>query len=133
MEGITQRLRSYAASRKGELADLVNEAADALEVRDTDCISRLELQEDLKRCGRICEINSEDEQVYGYVCESVDSIIRDLPSVQPERKTGRWEEYLKEGLRWKCSECGSRFDLSFDYCPHCGAEMAEGDDNEQSQ
>ena len=40
-----------------------------------------------------------------------------------ERKKGKWEEYLKEGLRWKCSECGSRFDLPFNFCPHCGAEM----------
>lgn len=44
---------------------------------------------------------------------------------QPERKKGRWVSYLKEGLKWKCSECGSRFTTPFHYCPHCAAEMEE--------
>lgn len=46
---------------------------------------------------------------------------------QPERKNARWVSYLKEGLKWKCSECGSRFTTPFHYCPHCGAKMEEQD------
>ena len=38
---------------------------------------------------------------------------------------GHWENYLTEGLRWKCSECGSRYSAPYHYCPHCGAKMDE--------
>ena len=49
-----------------------------------------------------------------------------LPSVTPqEPKTGHWKPYLKEGLRYQCSVCDSRFDTPWEYCPHCGAKMAE--------
>lgn len=52
--------------------------------------------------------------------------IRSLKTVDavPVRH-GHWENYLKEGLRWKCSECGSRFETPYHYCPHCGAKMDE--------
>ena len=55
--------------------------------------------------------------------------LRKLPSVEPERKTGKWigEE------RWclpKCSVCGAScfgehgFDaIKTPYCPNCGAKM----------
>lgn len=38
---------------------------------------------------------------------------------------GHWENYLREGLRWKCSECGSRFETPYHYCPNCGTKMDE--------
>lgn len=69
------------------------------------------------------------------------STIRDLPSVQLERKRGKWitDKYGKV----VCSECkwdaprimtgclANRhldYDKS-DYCWHCGADMKEGDEN----
>lgn len=36
---------------------------------------------------------------------------------------GKWLDYLKEGLKYKCSECESRFDRPYKYCPCCGAKM----------
>ena len=51
-------------------------------------------------------------------------IIDNAPSVDAV-KHGHWEEYLSEGLRWKCSECGSRFETPYHYCPNCGAKMDE--------
>ena len=42
------------------------------------------------------------------------------PSVVPKR--GKWGHYLKEGLKWKCSECGSKY-TTWHYCPNCGAKM----------
>lgn len=49
---------------------------------------------------------------------------REAPTIEavPVRH-GKWLPYLKEGLRYKCSECGSRFSLAYMYCPHCGAKM----------
>ena len=48
-------------------------------------------------------------------------------SAEPVRH-GHWETYLTEGLRWKCSECGSRFETPYHYCPNCGAKMDEVED-----
>jgi hypothetical protein len=63
-----------------------------------------------------------------------------LPSVQPERKTGRWLPSDSE-LEIKCNKCGKDFSEyvdSIDYiylaeypkfCPNCGADM-RGDKHE---
>lgn len=56
--------------------------------------------------------------------------IRELPPVQPERKTGKW-------IRGKCDQCGAHAPFwpmastyyESDYCPNCGSEM-RGDDHE---
>lgn len=44
-------------------------------------------------------------------------------TVAKNQTVGHWENYLTEGLRWKCSECGSRFETLYHYCPNCGAKM----------
>lgn len=48
-------------------------------------------------------------------------MLKDLPSA--EKKRGKWLNYLKEGLKWKCSECGSKYTTPWHYCPNCGARM----------
>ena len=61
--------------------------------------------------------------------------IRDLPSVNPQPKVGRWiytGDYLTEGML-KCSECGEEIDVSesyYDFCPVCGAKMVEPQESE---
>lgn len=40
-----------------------------------------------------------------------------------EVRHGHWERYLEVGLKWRCSECTSRFITPFNYCPNCGAKM----------
>ena len=62
--------------------------------------------------------------------------IRKLPSVQPERKKGRWIDIDAETYTWKirCDQCGhERSMLSTGqtyprFCENCGAEM-RGDGN----
>lgn len=55
------------------------------------------------------------------------SVIRNLPSVTPKRKTGKW-------IDGRCSECGCdvpayiidwkwQKDMDAKYCPNCGIEM----------
>ena len=48
-----------------------------------------------------------------------------LPSVQPERKRGRWLDGYK---RQTCSLCKGKGVRSWNYCPYCGANMREVDD-----
>ena len=55
--------------------------------------------------------------------------IEDLPSAQPERKTGRWinhEDEDGEHYGDNCSECGEWYVMPFgksNFCPNCGADM----------
>ena len=49
---------------------------------------------------------------------------------EQEPKTGHWKPYLKEGLRYQCSACDSRFDTPWERCPHCGAKMVEPQESE---
>ena len=50
--------------------------------------------------------------------------IKDLPSVTPQPKMGRWIgcDILQE---FKCSECRVCFRNKSNYCPNCGAKMQE--------
>ena len=65
-------------------------------------------------------------------------VAEDLPSVQPERKTGRWipdnTDYYR--TRFICSACGESEEVPttgfgngtmWDYCPMCGAKMEGGE------
>lgn len=53
--------------------------------------------------------------------------LRQLPSVQSERKKGRWINrslniLYPEWERYTCSVCG-KYSSNYDFCPHCGADM----------
>lgn len=45
-----------------------------------------------------------------------------------ENRHGKWKPYLPEGLRYQCSECGSRYENPWHFCPNCGADMREEKD-----
>lgn len=54
-------------------------------------------------------------------------VVKDLPSAQPEQKTGKWI-FIGDG--YKCSECKSVYSWWADsqtsnYCPNCGTEMSD--------
>lgn len=71
-----------------------------------------------------------------------ENAIDDAPTIEPERKTGRWIKMSdSDGGYWACSECGKElmriwhYDAQFDlfprlksidrtkHCPNCGADM----------
>lgn len=69
--------------------------------------------------------------VYGI--EAVMEYVEELPTIDPV-KHGRWVSVQKDDdsvLIWKdrCSVCGVRGHIAYDYCPNCGARM-DGDENE---
>ena len=68
--------------------------------------------------------------------ESYISDMKELPSAQPEQKTGHWvpldERFASWSSYYKCSECGFCINLrtatdfggqSVECCPHCMAKM----------
>lgn len=49
------------------------------------------------------------------------------PTIEPERKTGRWIEADNEQpYDYTCSECGYGSDWEDNFCGRCGADMKEG-------
>lgn len=53
--------------------------------------------------------------------------IDDIPSVEPERKKGRWIEDETGYGYWTCSRCGfvteaSAANILYHFCPNCGAK-----------
>ena len=54
------------------------------------------------------------------------SRMSELPSAQPERKTGHWIEHIDSYCNkyGECSECGKYQKAGhLGYCPFCGAKM----------
>lgn len=113
------------------LNDLPSVAKD-INATATDCISRqvaLDMLED---------INAETEGV-GFYYEHYVEYIKNLPSVTPKEKTGKWESTEifyggeSKGAIIKCSECGNELKVSpkvfenlYDnerFCNYCGARM----------
>ncbi len=82
---LIDRMREYASTRKGELAELITEAADALE-RQTceDAVSRQAAIEYIKECAQAAHSNYEWDMEQGYI--NAIECLEELPSAQPEVK-----------------------------------------------
>ncbi len=77
-----------------------------------------------------------DKHEWTDICETT---ANELPSAQPERKTGRWIPDNTDYYRTKfiCSACGESeevpttgfgYGTMWDYCPMCGAKMERRQD-----
>jgi len=62
----------------------------------------------------------------GYFGTVPSEVTGELPSAQPEQKKGEWIPYLSEGLRYKCSECESKYEIPWLFCPNCGSYNGGG-------
>lgn len=70
------------------------------------------------------------------VYKTLIKIIDKFPSVEPERKPGKWEYVQYDGNpkigNWHCSECRLIVNFGFEgtpyyhYCPGCGVKMEVG-------
>lgn len=97
--------------------------------RCRDCISRRAI---IGKCEDTAKATSESGEINTGFIIALDFIAdyaKHLPSVEPERKPGKWLLKIEDWNRWTCSECGfsKRTDihvtLGYDYCPKCGAPM----------
>lgn len=64
--------------------------------------------------------------------KGIDEVIKELPSVKPQPKTGHWIYSIYGGFHeqgdWLCSHCNYQFNYGnghAEYCPKCGYEMSE--------
>jgi len=88
-----------------------------------DLISRQAAIDEL-RDVIVKDVQFGDELTDGYN-DGIDMAITVISKLKSAQRTGKWLDYLKEGLKYKCSECESRFDRPYKYCPNCGARMDE--------
>ena len=100
--------------------DALNMAIQSLSQEPTDAVSRQAVLDGLRGC--IC-----DEWVKTLFA----TMVKQLPSVTPSRRKGRWIETDPDDPCWyKCSNCGRLEDMPDNYCPKCGAENVEPQESE---
>lgn len=85
-----------------------------------DCISR----EDALLCLTGRDLPENRNEYIGIVNER----LKGLPSIQPIRHKGEWK-YCYGGM--ECSLCHCREYGRSDFCPNCGADMRESEDNNE--
>ena len=61
-------------------------------------------------------------------------VLNCMPTIEPERKKGRWQEDPSGYGFWICSTCGfvseaSGADLLYKFCPYCGTDMRGDSDD----
>lgn len=61
---------------------------------------------------------TDSEEIKDYLFGGLRKELWALPSA--DRPKGKWIPYLPEGLRYKCSECESKYDTPWHFCPNCG-------------
>ena len=80
---------------------------------------------DINECIDVQNDNWEFERTIGLTIAL--ECISDAPTIEPERKKGRWSIKNGELTFWDvCSECGGMVIHKapfYDFCPKCGADM----------
>ena len=87
----------------------------------------------LKRALDYIDIVGAEREKFKWGLGLIESYIFDveeLPSVHPERKKGKWIEYIPE--HGKCPFCGNQVDLlngrANNFCSECGADLRDEQD-----
>ena len=98
----------------------------------SDLISRQKAIETLKECevvesDNFTRTDPVTMMTVATIADCIEAIV-ELPSEEPERKTGKWIDGMPYvNSHWKvCSECHVSAPDScggFNFCPNCGAEM----------
>lgn len=134
------------AEQKSKFIEALTETINALRTEPCeDAISRAEAMNVLDA------LYLDGESAQGFTADANEDcligkykaieLLDELPSVQPEPKTGRWEYVQYDGNpkigNWHCSECNrlvygvisARNPVyAYNYCPECGAKMESEDE-----
>ena len=95
----------------------------------------------LLESGICAEYGYNDNGLLLIPMRDVTNSIRNAPTIDAEPvRHGRWlyNSYPtvwyghSEPPEWVCSECEERAYNTYDYCPHCGAKMDGGEDDENA-
>lgn len=78
-----------------------------------------------------CGLNDEGETAFRMAIAALELFgnAEQLPSAQPERKTGRWiydneaYPYGNPCGHYDCDQCGESVPHKTNFCPNCGAKM----------
>ena len=108
--------------------DLISRQA-AIDVEGLDEQIRCEMCRNLMHTNRGCDGNCKyDEKLYERIMQILGERIKPSPSAEP-RKRGKWllidagyYDYVK------CSQCGETLVWGKNFCPNCGADMREGEE-----
>ena len=102
---------------------------EAIDVEGLDEQIRCEMCRNPMHTNRGCDGNCKyDEKLYERIMQILGERIKPSPSVEP-RKKGKWllidagyYDYVK------CSQCGETLVWGKNFCPNCGADMREGEE-----
>ncbi len=145
-EQTISNLKKLKSFHNGSYGADIDRAIKALEQESEDAISRqatidtlLTERKKLDSCMQKClennqmslralnkaERNRIEEDIY---------IIKNLPPVTPQPKTGHW---IDLPFSFECSECGiiraKETSGKYNFCPHCGARMIEPQESEDKE
>ena len=72
-------------------------------------------------------------ELFNAIKRAQEELIKQLPTVQPERKKGKWKNHIEDGYL-ECPFCGAATNCDGDeselhFCFSCGAKMIGGDDD----
>jgi len=87
-----------------------------------DLISRQMAIDALREYKTEPNISDDESEIKGYN-DGIDltiSVLSTLPSVQPERKKGKW---IYNPPMYDCDQCGAEIYDPSPFCPMCGADM----------
>lgn len=117
----------------------------------SDLISRKEAIEAIDAVFPVDPMKSEYAQGIACGAALAKTYVEQLPSAQPERKTGKWIKMSdSDGEYYCCNNCGGElpryitkvptWDRPYppkysidrtDFCPNCGCRMREGDSDDE--
>lgn len=124
----------WSMPEKDFLKWLNSEVMNCSEIpNSSDCISRQSAIDAIHEDADWLASQGSDWQVERM--ERDKSILRSLPSAEPERKRGEWIDHSDEGyvecpFCYSATNCDGNKD-ELHYCFSCGADMREGDSDDE--
>ena len=114
---------AYPHTERWKILQKIKEALEVLKQESCeDAISRQYAIDSLKAYFSDENMTETEYGAYWHHKHVID-VLKKLPLVNPQPKTGHWIEKYHEMFKYYCDKCGKGSDLMTDYCPNCGARM----------